>query len=222
MILFLASVPLELKGLLKHCDKLRREHLPVQWAMSGIFRGKPMIAVANGAGPLRAYAAVGGPDLEMVLNLGLCGALDPALKIGDVVAATEVGGEPSLAPSSSPHCARGALVTADHVVRSAQEKRSLRLLGGLAVDMEARGARKRAKELGVPFYAVKCVSDLAEEELHCDFNRALRDDGRIDTVRLAMDAFKRPFTCLPELLRLGKRAALCSEKLGEFVASCEF
>jgi hypothetical protein len=32
MILFLASVPLE----------------PVQWAMSGIFRGKPMIAVANG------------------------------------------------------------------------------------------------------------------------------------------------------------------------------
>ncbi|WP_180539198.1 hypothetical protein [Nevskia soli] len=37
MILFLASVPLE----------------PVQWAMSDIFRGKPMIAVPNGA-----YAAV--------------------------------------------------------------------------------------------------------------------------------------------------------------------
>ncbi len=222
MILFLASVPLELKGLLKRCDTLRREKLPVQWAISGMFRGRPMVAVANGAGIARAYAAVGGPDLEMVCNLGLCGALDPELRVGDVVAATEVGGEPSLAPASSPRCTRGALVTADHVVRSPLEKRSLRLLGGVAVDMEARGARKRATELGVPFYAVKCVSDLADEELHCDFNRALRDDGKIDTVRLAVDALRRPFTCLPELLRLGKRAALCSEKLGEFVASCEF
>ncbi len=88
--------------------------------------------------------------------------------------------------------------------------------------MEASGAFRRAQELQVPFYAVKCVSDLANEDLHCDYNRALRDDGSISFSRLAAEGVSRPFTCLPELFRMGRRSALASERLGEFLAACKF
>ena len=181
-----------------------------------------MMAIANGAGPKRAYAAVGGPDLQAVCNIGFCGALDPAMRIGDIFVATGVNGEPISRARNLNTPYEGPLTSIDHVARTAAEKASLYAAGAMAVEMEAAGALRRAQALNVPFYSVRVVSDLACETLHCDFNRALRDDGRIGIARLAAEALTRPFTCLPELLRLAKRAAAGSERLGAFLAGCEF
>lgn len=222
MTLFLTSTRIEMRGLLKRCTRIERQNWPVLWSASGYLRGEPILAMVNGAGPERAYAAVGQAAADAVCNIGFCGALDPALRVGDIVLPDEVGGEPIDPPQGSAVAARGPLVTADHVVTTAQEKLALHRAGGIAVDMEARGARQRAKERGLRFYAVKCVSDLAGENLYCDYNRALRDDGSVALGRLAFDALRHPLTCLPELLRLGRRSLLCSERLGEFLASCEF
>jgi nucleoside phosphorylase len=222
VLLFVGAVPQEFTGLLKRCADVRRERLPVHWARSGLFRGRPMVAIANGAGPKRAYAAVAGPDLQAVCNIGFCGALDPAMRVADIFVATQVNGEPVSRPRSSNASFAGPLASIDHVARTAAEKSGLHSAGAMAVEMEAAGALKRAQALNVPFYSVRVVSDLAGETLHCDFNRALRDDGRVGMARLAAEAVMGPFTCLPELLRLARRAALASERLGEFLASCEF
>ncbi len=222
VLLFVGAMPREFTGLLQRCTDVRRERLPVHWARSGQFRGRPMVAIANGAGPKRAYAAVAGPDLQAVCNIGFCGALDPAMRVADVFVATHVNGEAIQLPRSSPPSLRGPLASIDHVARTADEKARLFADGAMAVEMEAAGALKRAQSLNVPFYSIRVVSDLAEETLYCDFNRALRDDGRVQVTRLAVEALMRPFTCLPELLRLARRAAVASERLGEFLASCEF
>ena len=42
----------------------------------------------------------------------------------------------------------------------------------------------RAPELGLPFYCVRAVTDLADESLANDFNRALRPDGHFDTISI--------------------------------------
>lgn len=222
VLLFVGAVPQEFTGLLKRCAEVRREDLPVHWARSGLFQNRPMVAIANGAGPKRAYAAVAGPDLQAVCSIGFCGALDPAMRVADIFVATTVNGEVISRPRSLHASFEGALTSIDHVARTAAEKASLYAAGGMAVEMEAAGALKRAQALKVPFYSVRVVSDLAQETLHCDFNRALRDDGRIGITRLAAEATMRPFTCLPELLRLARRASVASERLGEFLASCEF
>jgi adenosylhomocysteine nucleosidase len=220
--LFVGAVAQEFTGLLKRCTHLRRERLPVHWAHSGLFQGKPMLAIANGAGPKRAFAAVAGPDLEMVINIGFCGALDPTMEIAQVFVATHVNGQAIDTPRSPLPAATGSLISIDHIARNAEEKQSLRARGAAAVEMEAAGALKRAQSLGIPFYSIRAVSDLAKESFHCDFNLVLRDDGRFDVSRLALQAGLHPFTCLPELLRLNQRAKLASERLGEFLASCEF
>lgn len=219
--LVLSSTTIELRGFLKRCTRLRREKLPVQWASSGVFRGVPVLAIANGAGIERAYAAVGVPGLTSVWNLGFCGALDPKLRLGEVVVASQVGPDVPARPESALPAVVGPLYTSSTVVCSAREKLALYRKGAIAVDMEAVGAFRRARELNIPFYAVKCVSDLANEDLWCDYNRALRDDGSIRFSRLAMEAVMRPFTCLPELIRLGKRSLIASERLGEYLAACK-
>ena len=208
--------------MLKRATNARREHLPVHCAWSGTLRNRPFVAVANGAGPRRAYAAVGGPGVEAVCNLGFCGGLDSSFQAADIFVAARVNGEEVCRPRSPLAHRTGSMASVDHVVRTAAEKRSLFDSGFLAVEMEAAGALSRAKSLGLPFYSIRAVSDLAGETLNCDFHRALRDDGTIDVKNLAVQVLARPLTCLPELIRLGKRAALASERLGEFIASCEF
>jgi nucleoside phosphorylase len=223
--LFLASTSLEFRGFLKHCTGVREESVRVVWARSGVLRGEPVLMLANGAGAGRAYDAIEAArdrNAALICNLGFCGALDPALKIGEIVVANSANGEAALLPRSrSPHVT-GALVCADHVVEKVSEKRELRDAGFTAVDMESAGALRRARELGIPFYAVKAVSDLASDELRCDYNRVLRDDGSIDLVKLSLQAVSRPFTCLPDLVRFGKNAMFAAERIGEFLAGCEF
>ncbi len=222
VLLFVAAFAQEFSGFLKRCNDVNILKLPVHWARSGTFRGEPFLAVANGAGAARASAAISAAEARAIINIGFCGALEPSLRIAEVFIADRVNGEDINLPRSSPAAMRGTLASIDHVVQSADEKRRLRETGAMAVEMEARGALQRARTLGVPFYSIRVVSDLATETLHCDFNRALRDDGRISIARLSVEALTHPFTCLPELLRLRNRSVMASERLGEFLARCEF
>jgi nucleoside phosphorylase len=225
MQVFLASTSLEFRGFLKRCTLVRMERLQVVWARSGLFQGRSVLMLANGAGAGRAYTAVEAAcdrNPELVCNVGFCGALDPQLKIGEIVVASSANGDAALLPRSRVAHVTGALACADHVVETVREKRELHDAGFTAVDMESAGALRGARERGIPFYAVKAVSDLASDELRCDYNRVLRDDGSINLVDLSLQAVTRPFTCLPDLIRFGKNALLASERIGEFLAGCEF
>ncbi|MDQ2900325.1 MAG: hypothetical protein M3Y07_11060, partial [Acidobacteriota bacterium] len=105
---------------------------------------------------------------------------------------------------------------------TAGEKRQLRQTGAIAVEMEAGGAAAKAAELGVPFYCIRAVSDLAGETFSCDFNAALRQDGQFDTMRLLTSAMRKPVSRFPELFHLQRRCATASKNLGAFLAGCEF
>jgi adenosylhomocysteine nucleosidase len=157
-----------------------------------------------------------------VISTGFCGALDPALGIGDIFVASSVQGVPvSLPDCPRPH-STGALVSIDHVAGTAAEKHKLRATGASAVEMEAAGAHARALALGLPFFCVRSVTDLAEETFANDLNRALRADGHFDTMQILRSAMCRPVVRLPELVRLSKRCSIAARTLGEFLADCRF
>jgi adenosylhomocysteine nucleosidase len=144
-------------------------------------------------------------EVDGLISTGFCGALDPALRVGDIV----VGG--------------GKVFTLDRVAVTAEEKRDLRArTGAVAVDMEAAAVSRKAAEWGVPFYCIRAVSDTAYEDMPLDFNLYRDAEGRFSRSRIALAALARPFRRVPSLLRLDRNCKFAAEALGEFLADCRF
>jgi adenosylhomocysteine nucleosidase len=229
-LLLVASDPMEYDGILNRMEARQSRQLPIHWCRSGCLNGYEIVLAANGAGWQRAAAAVDAgwtisrPD--GVVSIGFCGALDPKLQIADVVVGTGVvaGGldYAALPAGCTREHASGVFCSVNHVVQTATEKQALRAEGHTAVEMEAGGVASRAKALGAGFFCIRAVTDLAGEDLVNDYNRALRPDGRFDTMRIFRYALRRPAARLPELIRLRHNCALAAQTLGEFFADCRF
>jgi adenosylhomocysteine nucleosidase len=230
-ILFVAADPRELSDWVNRWENVSPVALAVNWARAGKWKGRAVAAIANGAGAERAFAAaILAGNISAVCNTGFCGALDKRLNIGDVVVGTEVRNGTHTYPASlpgGPKSSSGPVMSIDHVAQTAEEKRSLRETGAatsmpIIVEMEAAGVARAAEDLGVPFYCVRAVSDLADETFANDFNAALTADGRFSVVRLVAGGLSSPQKRFGELLRLQRRTAVASKKLGEFLADCTF
>ena len=229
-ILMIAADPMEFPGVLRHAAGIRPAAVPVDWSRTGRMGEHDVLLAANGAGARRASAAVDGAlrgfAADCVVSTGFCGALAPELRVGDVVVGTGVAVGAGILPAVTPSCGlahhTGVVCSIDHVAQSASEKRQLRATGASAVEMEAGGVAERAAVHGVPFYCVRVVTDMAEEEMSNDFNGALRSDGHFATMKILKGAFGRPLTRVPELLRLRRRCVVAARVLGDFVADCKF
>jgi adenosylhomocysteine nucleosidase len=234
-ILLVAAEPREFAGLLPFCSGVRKIGWPVYWARYGESGGRQLWMVANGAGAAHAgrAVAVAQPECrpEAIVSMGFCGALDPALNIGDVFMATavEAAGRrfevcvPSAVQAGAlPRHATGVLASIDHVAQTAAEKKILRATGASAVEMEAGGVAQRAVEQGIPLFCVRAVTDTAGESFVTDFNRALRSDGHFGTISILTSAFGNPRKAFPELFRLRNFCRIASRTLGEFIAGCRF
>jgi adenosylhomocysteine nucleosidase len=237
-LLFVASAPMEYSGMLKLMKAERpplaagsRNRLPHHfWARSGRMNKHEVLFVANGAGAKPAAAAVDAAAAvfrpDAVVSTGFCGALDPGLKIGQLVIGTCVAvadrryGAHSF--SGKRDCAQGVVASVDHVVETAAEKKELRAQGATVVEMEAGGVASRTEILGLPLFCVRAVTDLAGEDMANNFNAALREDGQFATMRIFRHALSRPAVRFPELLRLRGNCIRAANTLGEFFADCQF
>jgi nucleoside phosphorylase len=229
-LLLIAAEPREFAGVVRFCRNVKRLDLPVYWARSAELNGQETLLVANGAGSARAAQAVDVAGrfgkLGLICSMGYCGALEQGINVGGIFVAASVLTCDRDYRTVRPETARqhhvGVLASVDRVVETAEEKRALRARGASAVEMEAAGVAAKAVELEVSLCCIKSVTDLAEENLHLNLNRALRSDGRFDTMRLIADSCRRPLSLLPELLRLGMRSRTASRTLGEFIGDCRF
>ena len=82
--------------------------------------------------------------------------------------------------------------------------------------METEAAARVAQAQGVPWAAIRSISDRAAESLPLDFNRLRGPDGDLSMIRVALAALARP-TSIPGLLRLGQNTAVAAENLARFL-----
>ncbi|MGY4344147.1 adenosylhomocysteine nucleosidase [Bradyrhizobium sp. GM7.3] len=148
-----------------------------------IAAGPGMAVICSSSSPtqLRALLTVLDPEtIRGVISFGVAGGLDPTLRSGDVVLATEVlAGDTRWAAglslgddlidrltSGRRRVVRGSLAGAEEVVTGRSCKAALHSeTGAAAVDMESHIAAAYAAEAGLPFAAVRVISDPAHRAL---------------------------------------------------------
>ncbi|HEX4182460.1 MAG TPA: hypothetical protein VHY34_04315 [Caulobacteraceae bacterium] len=155
-------------------------------------------------------------DVEAVVSFGLCGALGPALKPGDVVAATTVcdGAARFQADSAWTRSitARlrdahgGSIAGSDVMLTTPPAKAALHgSSGAIAVDMESHVAARFAARHNLPLAVIRAVSDGADHALPAAAQRGMRPDGSMDIGAVLAELLKDPRQ-LPALIRTGLEA----------------
>ena len=177
-----------------------------------IAAGPGMIVICSSSDPqqLRALLATLDPStFRGVISFGVAGGLDPSLKPGDVVVATEVlaGDTRFLAASAlneqmiasaalkRRRIVKGGLAGVEQVVAAKAGKAALRsVTGAAAVDMESHIAAAYAAKAGVPFAAIRVISDPAHRALPELAKTAVKPNGDIDLRKVLRGVARNPRT----------------------------
>jgi adenosylhomocysteine nucleosidase len=163
----------------------------------------------------RAFAALeeGGP-IDLVFSIGWAGALTHETPTGT---AHNVAGVIDARTGERFRCDAGAgslwLVTSPRVAGHFEKKRLASTYSAALVDMEAAAIARLAQMRGLPFYAIKGVSDALDDDLP-DFNRFLSPAGQLQPVRLALWALLRP-KYWPALIRMGENSKKAANGIKE-------
>ena len=237
------AIALELKGI-RRLGRFRGSSAGGTDYEAGGIHGVDVALFVSGVGEDAAYrtakAACEALPLAAYVSIGLSGALDPGLRRGDIVIGTSAasldspgavypcdGGLLESAKAALPGKAiiSGPLVASGRVFVTAEEKR--KYFGGegskpLAVDMETFGAARACSEAGVPFLAVRAISDTLDEDLPVDFNRFM-EGGQMRWPAFLIHVLARP-RAVPPLMRLGRHSKAAADNLarfiGEFLLKC--
>ena len=174
-----------------------------------IAAGPGMAVVCSSSDPqqLRALLTVFDPrTIRGVVSFGVAGGLDPSLKSGDIVLATEVvAGDvrwlAGLALSETQiagialgrRVVRGGLAGVEEVVMAQARKAALWLeTGAAAVDMESHIAAAYAVQAGLPFAALRVISDPASRALPVLARSAIKPNGKIDLLKILRGIVRNP------------------------------
>lgn len=175
-----------------------------------IATGPGMTVICSSSDPMQLRALLAEFDhtsIRGVISFGVAGGLDPELESGAVVIATEVmGGDrrwPAAESLSDELIAgagigrqtvfRGGLVGVEKVVTGQAGKAALRSeTGAVAVDMESHIAADFAHAAGLPFAALRVVSDPAHRALPELATTAIKPNGDVDLRKVMRGIARNP------------------------------
>lgn len=173
----------------------------VACAGMGVARAALAVEAARAAGPVTA-----------LLSVGLAGACDPSLRVGDLVRAgvtIDARTGERFQKAEFPQ----VLVTGEEIASVREKARLFASFGAAAVDMEAAAVARLAAAHGLDFQAIKVISDEADFEL-ADLGRFGTPDGQFRETAFAVHAMLRP-TLWGKLMQLGGNSAKALKALTE-------
>lgn len=202
--------------------------------------------VESGMGTARAAAAadalVAAASPSAILSFGFGGAALPGLRVGDLAVGiaswfADTGGlalrqgidrilAEGLAAELDRACggvAQGEIVTSTRILRKGDLAQ--RLPAGMTspiLDMETAAVAETAHRHGIPFVALRAVSDDSSEELAFSLDEFTDSDMAISTLKVLATIAHKPWI-IPQLLRLARNSRVAGKRLAPGVlATVEF
>ena len=219
MIVLLAALAEEAAGLRRRMALVPEAVASIGGpAYTGQYCGKPVALVVTGMGQQRAEEGIGAVLAQLpvtaVISIGYSGALERQLQVGDLVLASELIGltvpggkiEPTIYPADQEllrtaeetlqtaplRVVSGATVTASRIITTPAAKRDIgRQTGAVAVDMESYWVARAVANRGIPFLAIRAISDTQEESLSL-LHEILDEEGSPGARRLAAHLIRKP------------------------------
>jgi adenosylhomocysteine nucleosidase len=208
-----AALPRELSALVEgwHCEELP-ENLFV-WS-----NGRSVAACAGMGSECvaRAVRAVLPMRPWEVISVGLAGACDGNLRVGDIIRPGVVIDEKTNERFVDLKYDRN-LVSTDEIVNVDKKMRMRICFDAAAVDMEAATVARMAKVGGVKFRAIKAISDEADFEIG-DLGKFVTEDGQFREKRFALYAALRPQKW-SKVITLGRNSSKALAVLTEVLRS---
>jgi nucleoside phosphorylase len=227
------ALPQELKWVIKELGAVRGGSRNLYHVYYASYNEIEIAVVVSSVGGDNALAAAESIYLEFqpdaCLSTGYGGALYPGASEGELVWATDYmslpasgealvlnnGGEEHMFPrvSASVSMKKGTIVTVERVT----EKKDLiaRLPQGIqnpVCDMETYMLARFCLEKGIRFFAMRAISDLANQDIPAEVADIVNRAGEPDIRRAVKVVFLRPWL-IPLLIRLASSSRRASENL---------
>lgn len=183
-----------------------------------IVAGPDLLAVCGGGvtAGLEAALTAEAPRAEAILSFGLAGALAAGLLPGDCIVATGVVDANGRRPVDQawaaallarlPKARPGLLFASDAMLLTRKAKAEAQAATeALAADMESHVASRIAARFGLPFAAVRAVSDAADRDLPAAVAVGMAPDGGMALWPVLRALARRPGE-LPALVRAAREA----------------
>ena len=194
--------------------------------VAGTIGAKTVTVLRSGVGPKNASRRLAqmtkGCDSQCVLSIGCAGALDPSVKVGDVVISERIVDGTSKNDAYYPSldlvgkardCCKkldiafhsGTTVSMAEVAANPGAKAALaKKHDALAVDMESAQVAAWAYELGLPILAIRAVSDASTDSIPPEIGAIVDPRGKLRPLT-ALALFSRRPALLLETVRLKRK-----------------
>ncbi len=243
MIAVFFALSQEIAALKPHVNilkKIRHAHAVFYQAE---FYGFPITLIQTGIGKnvsevihqLSKYTRI-----QFMISSGFAGSVNPKVGVGDLIigkrvlySSGEVSGKEIRIDSTLPcdtsavelavalsdtdflklHC--GDILSVDKIIRLSSLKRYIgNQTTAIAVDMESFAIAERANAMGIPFIAVRAISDGVDEDMEISENMVTMG-GSVNISVTARYVLKKPHH-IPYLNRLRKQTKLATHTLSLF------
>ena len=233
-LVLIAALPRELAPLARDLGAARLrstalEHAGIRLHTASLKGGSiPLLLVTAGMGANRAalavQAALARGPVSALLSVGFAGACNPLLTAGSCLDASLVidsgTGERFRTGAGLSEQPSAILVTTPAIASPAEKARLHQTYGAAAVDMEAASVARLARAHGIPFGAIKAISDEHIADL-TSLSAFAGNRGQFRTAAFAVHTLFRPATWRAAItLGRDSNAALTSltRALHQFIA----
>jgi len=174
----------------------------------------------------RVSSALLDEPYQVCITAGFAGALKEEHRVGHILVADSVQ---LMGKTKTLQCGRNLVyaarddgakqvklfLTADHVVRTTEEKRKLAPFAD-AVEMESFGVLSAAADKKRSVVAIRVISDDVRTDMPAIVDTAVDESGRVKIAGVVGHLARHPLQ-LPALIRLGRNSKTAAEALAHFL-----